>query len=140
MILESEIDKGFVQANSLSFSEDKGILFENLVFLQLRRKHQKLYYFRQKYECDFVVKTGAEVTPVYQACYKLTSDNLHRELIGIKEAMDYFGITEATKVTLRQNDYFETDDKKINVVEGCKWFCINHGCVFTVNYKLVRIA
>ena len=40
------IDTGLIQANSLSFSENKGRLFENFVYLFLRQKPFTLFYFR----------------------------------------------------------------------------------------------
>ena len=106
----------------MSFSKDKGRLFENLVFLQLRRAGKELYYFREKGECDFVVKEKDKITEVVQACYELNSDNLQRELNGIKEAMDYFDLETGTIVTRNQNDSFEIEGKKISVVSGNQWF------------------
>jgi predicted AAA+ superfamily ATPase len=49
------IDNGLIQANSISFTENNGNKFENLVFLHLRRKCSEIYYFDEKGECDFVV-------------------------------------------------------------------------------------
>nr|MCU0342168.1 ATP-binding protein [Spirosomataceae bacterium] len=49
------IDNGLVNANSLSFMQDKGRLLENAVFLFLRQRYDALYYFREQKECDFVV-------------------------------------------------------------------------------------
>lgn len=116
------IDTGFAQANSLSFSEDKGRLFENLVYLQLRRTDKDLYYFREKGECDFVVKDKNKITELVQACYQLNPDNLQRELNGLKEAMEFFNLDQGTIVTQNQNEIFNLDGKKITVVSGDKWF------------------
>jgi len=41
------IDNGLAIANSLSFTNDKGRLLENAVFLFLRQKFNSLYYFRE---------------------------------------------------------------------------------------------
>jgi predicted AAA+ superfamily ATPase len=115
------IDTGFAQANSLSFSSDKVRLFENMVYLSLRRKFSDLYYFREKGECDFVVKEKEKVTQVVQACYELNSDNLQREMNGMKEAMDFFGLQEGTIVTLNQSDLFVEKEKQIRVVSALDW-------------------
>ena len=119
------IDTGFAQANSLSFSSDKGRLFENMIYLSLRRKFTDLYYFREKGECDFVVKEKEKVTQVVQACFELNSDNLQREMNGLKEAMDFFGLQEGTIVTLIQTDLFINDDKHIRVVSANDWLKLN---------------
>jgi predicted AAA+ superfamily ATPase len=116
------IDTGFAQANSLSFSSDKGRLFENMIYLSLRRKHADLYYFREKGECDFVVKEKDKVTQVVQACYDLNSDNLQREMNGLKEAMEFFTLSEGTIVTLNQSDLFVENGKQIRVVAANDWF------------------
>jgi predicted AAA+ superfamily ATPase len=119
------IDTGFAQANSLSFSSDKGRLFENMIYLSLRRKFTDLYYFREKGECDFVVKEKEKVTQVVQACFDLNSDNLQREMNGLKEAMDFLGLQEGTIVTLNQTDLFINDDKHIRVVSANDWLKLN---------------
>lgn len=115
------IDTGFAQANSLSFRSDKGRLFENMIYLSLRRKFTDLYYFREKGECDFVVKEKDKVTQVVQSCYELNSDNLQRELNGLKEAMDFFGLQEGIIVTLDQTDSFTDGNKHIRVVSAKDW-------------------
>ena len=119
------IDTGFAQANSLSFSSDKGRLFENMIYLSLRRKFTDLYYFREKGECHFVVKEKEKVTQVVQACFELNSDNLQREMNGLKEAMDFFGLQEGTIVTLNQTDLFINDDKHIRVISANDWLKLN---------------
>jgi predicted AAA+ superfamily ATPase len=119
------IDTGFAQANSLSFSSDKGRLFENMIYLSLRRKFTDLYYFREKGECNFVVKEKEKVTQVVQACFELNSDNLQREMNGLKEAMDFFGLQEGIIVTLNQTDLFINDDKHIRVVSANDWLKLN---------------
>jgi uncharacterized protein len=115
------IDTGFAQANSLSFTEDKGRLFENAVYLKLRREGKELYYFREKGECDFVVKEQNRITSLVQACYELHPDNLQRELNGLKEAMDFFGLDHGTIITRNQTDEFLLDGNKISVVRADRW-------------------
>jgi uncharacterized protein len=49
------IDTGLIQSVGFSFSENKGKLMENVVFLQLRRKNSDVYYYKttEDYEVDF---------------------------------------------------------------------------------------
>lgn len=98
------IDSGLAYANSASFSKDKGRILENIVFLSLRRKYKKIYYFKEKYECDFLVKEKGKITKVIQVCYNLTEDNKEREINGLKEAINKFNLKEGTIITLNQND------------------------------------
>lgn len=115
------IDTGFAQANSLSFTSDKGRLFENMIYLALRRNHEQLYYFRENGECDFVIREKDKIVQAIQACYDLNTDNLKRELNGIKEAVSYFNLTEGTIVTLSQEDQFVDGNITIHVIPAVKW-------------------
>jgi predicted AAA+ superfamily ATPase len=120
------IDTGFALANSLSFSTDKGRLFENMIYLALRRKHEQLYYFREKGECDFVIREKDKIVQTIQACYDLNSDNLKRELNGLKEAMAYFNLKEGMIVTLSQEDKFIDGNMIIHVLPAAKWLRIQN--------------
>lgn len=115
------IDTGFARANSLSFSSDNGRLFENLIYLELRRTEKNLYCFKEKGECDFIVKNGDKITKLIQVCFELNNDNLPREMNGLVEAMDYFGLKNGTIVTLNQNDTFIENNKTIQVISADKW-------------------
>ena len=50
------IDNGLSHNNSISFSKDEGKMLENVVFLALRRKFKEIFYFKEKNECDFIIK------------------------------------------------------------------------------------
>jgi uncharacterized protein len=110
------IDTGVVNANSGSFTGDFGSVFENLVFLHLRRNYKDIYYFSEKSECDFVISEKGTVRQVVQVCYDLNHDNMDRELKGLFEAMAHFGLKEGTLVTFNQIDEFERDGMKALVV------------------------
>lgn len=101
------IDTGLINANSGSFTDDFGSLFENLIFLHLRRQWKEIYYFSEKGECDFVVSERGTVREVVQVCYELNPDNMDRELNGLFEAMAHFDLKEGLLVTLNQADEFE---------------------------------
>ena len=116
------IDTGFGDANSLSFSNDTGRLFENAVYLQLRRKFKELYYFREKGECDFVVKENDNVTHAIQVCAEVTQENLPREVNGLVEALQFFELGEGVIITINQEDEIARDEKKIHLIPAWKWF------------------
>ena len=116
------IDTGFGDANSLSFSNDTGRLFENAVYLQLRRTYKELYYFREKGECDFVVKEKNKVTNAIQVCTELSQETLPRELNGLVEALTFFDLEEGIIITMHQEDEIVQDEKKIHVIPAWKWF------------------
>ncbi len=67
-------DNGFISALSLKFTKDLGALYENTVFLELKRKIQYnnkgIYYWKsaQQEEVDFAIKDGFEVKKLIQVC------------------------------------------------------------------------
>lgn len=110
------IDVGLSAVNSVSFSEDKGHIFENLVFLHLRRMFTEIFYFRERKECDFIVRDKGTFYAI-QVCYELNEENKERELSGIKEAMQTLKIKSGIIITFNQEDQIG----KIAVKPAWKW-------------------
>ncbi|MCH8556666.1 MAG: ATP-binding protein [Balneolia bacterium] len=116
------IDTGLVSVNSKSFTSDYGPLFENLIYLFLRRRYKEINYFSEKGECDFIAFQNGEPAEIIQACYELTPDNLERELNGLFEALAFFDIPKGHIITLNQADRFERDGKVAEVVSCHEYF------------------
>lgn len=110
------IDNGLVNANTLSFSDDRGRLLENAVFMHLRQKKSNLFYFRDQYECDFVVFENKQCLCLIQVCELLNQDNLHRETEGLKEAMSFFKMNEGYVLTMDQKDTLTINDLTIHIM------------------------
>jgi predicted AAA+ superfamily ATPase len=115
------IDNGLTHVNSASFSEDKGRMLENMVFLNLRRSYRDIFYFREKGECDFVVKEGEKIKYAVQVCYELDEENKNREISGLIEAMKKFNLKEGFILTYNQEDKIEIGSRKIFVKPVWIW-------------------
>lgn len=115
------IDNGFIDVNSVSFSDDNGRLLENMVFLHLRRQTSEIYYFAERKECDFVVFQQGKLHRLYQVCWQLDQNNMDRELSGLVEAMNFFGMKTAGIITNNQSDTFVTEEKTITVQPFYQW-------------------
>jgi predicted AAA+ superfamily ATPase len=115
------IDNGFIKTNSVSFSEDNGRLLENMVFLHLRRRSNDIYYFVEKNECDFVEFQQKKLKGLYQVCWQLDQENMDRELAGLTEAMDFFGVKQGLIITLNQSETFRFDNKTIVAQPFFEW-------------------
>lgn len=115
------IDTGLVRTNSRAFTRDEGRMLENMVFLQLRRLHQEIFYFKQKKECDFIVCEKGKPVALIQVCMDLGSDSLEREMAGIREAMEFFKMNRGLIITHNQEDIFSFGDQTINVIPFYKW-------------------
>lgn len=115
------IDNGLSSINSASFSEDKGRMLENLVFLTLRRKNQEIFYFQETGECDFLIRKGIKIIDAIQVCYELNKGNQDREINGLVEAMNKFKLEEGLILTYNQEDNFTIKDRIIKVIPVWKW-------------------
>jgi hypothetical protein len=111
------IDVGLSYANSVSFSSDKGRILENLVFLHLRKKYKDIFYFKENYECDFVIRKKGKDIEAVQVCFELNADNKERELRGLEFAMNKLKIKKGTIVTFNQEDKING----IKVMPYWKW-------------------
>ncbi|MEK6887457.1 MAG: ATP-binding protein [Candidatus Aenigmatarchaeota archaeon] len=115
------IDNGLAAANSASFSGDTGRMLENLVFLHLRRKYKDIYYFKEKHECDFLIKEKGKITGAFQVCFELNSDNKDREIKGLQEALEILKLEQGTILTFNQEDELSVANKKITIMPAWKW-------------------
>ena len=116
------IDNGLINANSLSFSEDKGRILENAVYIHLRNQGIKMYYFREKRECDFVLFEQEKCVNAIQVCQEVHAENQEREISGLLEAMTFFDLQKGFIVTFNQEDTLEMDGKTIYLVPSTVFF------------------
>ena len=110
------IDLGLFTHNSITFTEEKGRRLENLVFLHYRRKGKELSYFNEKKECDFIVSEKGKIEEAVQVCYEINEDNLKREIEGLSDALDFFGMKKGTVITFNQSDVYRIDNKEITLL------------------------
>ncbi len=69
------IDNGMRNAVAFQFSDDRGRLLENCVFIELLRRNAPVYFFKITGECDFVTEDHGKVTAALQVCYELSQKN-----------------------------------------------------------------
>ena len=115
------IDNGLTNVNSSSFSQDKGKMLENMVFISLRKKHMDIFYFQEEGECDFVIKEGTKITKAIQVCFDLNDDNKDREIRGLIEALEKFDLKEGIILTYKQEDEFKIKGKRVKILPVWKW-------------------
>jgi predicted AAA+ superfamily ATPase len=102
------VDPALAAANSLSFSKDLGRKLENYVYLHLRRSFKEIQYFQNKdSECDFVVKWNEGIIGAVQVCWELNSDNLQREIKGLKAALSETQAPKGVLLTWNQEDLLD---------------------------------
>jgi predicted AAA+ superfamily ATPase len=115
------IDNGLLNTVSFKFSDDFGKLLENLVFIELRRRNEQIYYFRKNYECDFLIVQKNKVSSAIQVTKKLNDENEKREINGLLEAMDEHKLKEGILLTEEQEEEKIIEGKKIKIIPVWKW-------------------
>ena len=115
------VDNGFVTNVGFRFSEDKGKILENLVFIELKRRNKEVYYFSDKGGCDFIIREGIKIKKAIQVCYELNDDNKEREINGVLEAMNKFKLKNGLILVYDQEDELKIKDKKIKIIPIWKW-------------------
>jgi predicted AAA+ superfamily ATPase len=89
------IDTGLLQANTFNFSDNLGRLFENRVYLDLRRQRKEVFYAKTSsgFEIDFVTRDPAGVCECIQVVWdQQDAATRHREERALQEAEQEFGI------------------------------------------------
>lgn len=115
------VDNGFKKIYDYAIGEDKSKLYENIVFLHLRRQTKEIYYFKQNQEVDFYAKLGDKAVLV-NVSYEIKDEKTRaREINGLVEAMEFLNISEATLVTKEEENVVEAAGKKIFIVPLYKY-------------------
>jgi uncharacterized protein len=116
-------DNGFITLLAFRGMEIPGRLLENLVFSELVKRRQQLFYFRDAndYECDFIVTEDEQAIGAIQVCQRLTSQNREREIRGIISALKAFGIDKGIIVTNDSEESIQESAYQISVVPYWKW-------------------
>jgi uncharacterized protein len=100
------IDTGMSSLLSFTLSQDLGRLLENIVFLELKRRGKDIFFYRDKHECDFVIKEKERISKAVQVCYELDEQNKEREIEGLRTAMARFHLKKGIIITRDQRETF----------------------------------
>lgn len=111
------IDTGLRNAVSFRFSEDFGRLFENVVFVELKRRREDAYYWKGANEVDFVVKNADNSLTALNVTY---GDEVpEREAKALLQFKERFKAGEVGLVLLTRDVEQEKDG--IRYVPVWKW-------------------
>ena len=121
------IDTGLSKRVSFEVGKRIGDMLENIVYLELKRRHSEIYYFKtaQGYEVDFLMKEYEKITHLVQVSQTLVDEKTKkRELRALVKASDELKHSDDIKLSLLTMDqsYTETiDGKTIEVVNVLEW-------------------
>ena len=122
------VDTGMIDSLGVSFSQNRGKLYENMVFLELARRNPmerpEIYYWQDisQNEVDFVVRQGRKINELIQVCYDVGNyDTKKREVMGLVKASKEL---QCGKLTVTTDDYEAEETlcgRKITFVPLWKW-------------------
>jgi hypothetical protein len=116
------IDNGISTSLDFNLSKDIGSLLENLIFLELVKSGRKISYYRDKFECDFLIIENDEVNIAIQVCADLNNEKTFaRELKGLKETCANFGLSSGRIITINEEKELEMGNIKIHVIPAYKY-------------------
>lgn len=122
------IDTALGNSISFKFSENIGHIYENLVFLELKRRNKEIYYWKSKKgkEVDFLIKKGLNIEEAIQVSYNLNyKKTLDREIESLLIAKDEFKIKHLSIITEDEEAEKEIGDVKIKIIPLWKWLLID---------------
>ncbi len=107
------IDTGLINKIAFGFSENIGRLYENLVFIELKRRDKNIYFWKSQlnYEVDFITVDKNKVTSLIQVVYDLSNlKTKEREIRGLLSGLKEFKLKTGIIIT--------KDLEKEEIVEG----------------------
>ncbi|MEX0895391.1 MAG: ATP-binding protein [Patescibacteria group bacterium] len=113
------IDNGLQSAISFRVLDDMGKLFENTVYLTLRRTSDQIYYWQEEKEVDFVVKEKERISHLVNASVSIKLESTReREITSLMTAMHALQKSESLLVIMNgENEVIETETGTIKVIE-----------------------
>lgn len=115
-------DTGLGSAVSFRFSEDQGRILENIVFNELQRRNEEVYFHKHKAECDFLIKRELEIVQAIQVSKTLMDLEVReREMRGMKEAMDMYALQKGLILTMDEEGLEEIEGGQVRIMPIWKW-------------------
>jgi predicted AAA+ superfamily ATPase len=115
------VDTGLRNAVGFRYSTDTGRLLENVVFVELKRRQHKFFFYRGKNECDFVIEEEGRIRHLIQVCYSLDMGNEGREIKGLMEAAGLFRLRSGIIITNSQDKIRKTNGITVRIIPARKW-------------------
>jgi predicted AAA+ superfamily ATPase len=123
------VDHAIAQAFSHSTSENNGLALENMVFLELRRSMEYIYYYKTKKgdEIDFAVGSDSDIQLI-QVCWQLGKQGKtrQREIEALQDGMVELQQKESWLITAYEEEEFHDSETGtiIHIVPAYKWLLL----------------
>ena len=117
------IDTGLRNRIAFAFSEDMGWLVENVIYCQLKRYHEELYYHSNDADTDFIVKEGMKITRRIQVWYEDVSETVipERVLACFRKPLEGHDSAESILVTNDLEDIINMGTTRVQCIPVVKF-------------------
>jgi len=118
------VDSALSNSVAFKFSENIGHIYENLVFMELKRRNKEIFYWKSKknQEVDFVIKRGLKIEEAIQVCFSLAEKKVRdREIKGLLAAENELNVNNLVIITDDEEGEKEIEGTTINIIPLWKW-------------------
>ena len=117
------IDQGIHNYLTLKFTENRGRILENIVFLELRRRGFHVFYYKTAggHEVDFLFKDNRE-WKLIQVCYDLSHiETFSREKKALVSGLHELGLETGIILTQHEKREEKTKDYTLKIMPVWEW-------------------
>ena len=115
------IDTGLLSSVEFSISENRGKLLENAVLLELSKAGYEVFYYKGKYECDFIVKNRNSFQAI-QVCWDMDNPTTkNREIRALLDVCLLLHLPNAKIITFDQKQLIKADEVEIQLIPFYEW-------------------
>lgn len=123
------IDHALAYQVGFHFSEERGRLLENIIFLELKRRGFEVYFHKERKECDFVIKQQNKIVLAIQVCTDLDSLEVReRELAGLLDALKAYSLSSGLILTEKTEEIIKVNEGEleyhIQILPVWKWLTV----------------
>lgn len=118
------IDPALTNSIAFKFSQGLGHIYENIVFLELKRRNKEIYYWKSKKnkEVDFLTKKGRKIEEAIQVSFNISEPKTkEREIAGLIEAKSELKVNNLTIITDDEEGQEKINRSEIKIIPLWKW-------------------
>ncbi len=106
---------------AVSFENDLGKIFENIVFIELKRHHDNIFYYKDEQEVDFIYLKNGNPNIINVSHDIDNAETRNREIDGLVKAMKKLNLIESILITEYHERDVTIEDFTIHVIPLWKW-------------------
>ena len=90
--------------------------------MALKKQNMEIYYHKNRYECDFLIKEALRVTGAVQVSLTLEDNSTKkREVKGLLEVMNTHNLQQGLIITQEESGKLRIGDKEILIIPVYEW-------------------